>query len=47
MTEAESRDLLHWAVGLEQRRRMLFVLKAEVTAQRVQLTSADAWYACV
>jgi len=42
-----SRDLLQWAVGLQQQWQMLFVEKAEVAAKCVQLASASPQYVCI
>jgi len=40
-------DLLQWAVGLQQRRRRLFVRKAEVATQCAQLARVGRRYVCL
>jgi len=39
--------LLQWAVGLQQRRHRLFMLKGEVAAEYAQLASVSPGYLCV
>ena len=42
-----SRYLLQWVLGLQQRRRRLFVLKTEIAAKCPELAGAGPEYVCV
>jgi len=47
LAKTETRDLLQWAVGLQEQRCMLLMRKTEVLAYLIQLASTLPWVCAV